>query len=238
MAIRSIGNPVARYKSVWSETGLGAANRELYNAPYLAWTNYNGERGVWGGGYASGYQNTMDYVAIASTGDAQDFGDLTTARRENAACSNGTRGVWGGGREPDGSTVKTMDYVTIGTTGNATDFGDLANAMKTASATSNGTRGVYWVDLTINYITIASAGNAIDFGDYTSQAGNQGVQWAATVSNNTRAVTSGGRYNATGVFNLKVYTRPIAGRLKLSDKAYSVSNPITEYQLKYHPKLY
>ena len=49
---------------------------------------------------------------------------------------------------------------------------------------------------------------------------------------------SGGRYNATGVFNLKVYTRPIAGRLKLSDKAYSVSNPITEYQLKYHPKLY
>ena len=90
-------------------------------------------------------------------------------------------------------------------------------------AASNGTRGVFiggynsaytnpYNGNFIDYITIATPGNAIDFGDYTSQAGNQGVQWAATVSNNTRAVTSGGRYNAyyadltVGGTNATMYT--------------------------------
>ena len=136
-------------------------------AGFLAWTNYNGDRGCWGGGYNSGYKDQIDYVTIASTGNATDFGDLTQQRRENSACSNGTRGVWGGGRENDGSTSDTLDYITIANTGNATNFGNLAIAMKTASATSNGTRGIYWVDTTINYITIANTGNASDFGDLT-----------------------------------------------------------------------
>ena len=83
-------------------------------------------RGVFGGGYtdspAATYSNTIDYITIATTGNAADFGDLTSARRDLAACSSPIRGVWCGGDTP--TLVNTIDYVEILTTGNAVDFGD------------------------------------------------------------------------------------------------------------------
>ena len=48
-------------------------------------------RGVWGGGYVSpsnANTNVIQFVTIASAGDASDFGDLTTARRLTASCSD------------------------------------------------------------------------------------------------------------------------------------------------------
>ena len=36
---------------------------------------------------------TIDYITIASTGDATDFGDLTEVRMLNAAASNGHGGL-------------------------------------------------------------------------------------------------------------------------------------------------
>jgi len=81
-------------------------------------------RGVFGGGItSSSYTNVVDYVTIQTTGNATDFGDLTAARNELAACSDATRGVFGGGYL--GSYTNVLDYVTIQTAGNATDFGDL-----------------------------------------------------------------------------------------------------------------
>ena len=65
----------------------------------------------------------MDYVTIASTGNATDFGDATIAVKGRGPASNGTRGVFAGG--VDGSNYNVMDYITIANTGNATDFGDL-----------------------------------------------------------------------------------------------------------------
>ena len=51
-------------------------------------------RGVWGGGYGSpAFRNTLDYVEIASTGNAVDFGDLTYAADRLAGCSNGHGGL-------------------------------------------------------------------------------------------------------------------------------------------------
>jgi hypothetical protein len=48
----------------------------------------NGERGVSGGGYVSpGKSNVIQYVTIANTGNATDFGDLTQARGGPASCS-------------------------------------------------------------------------------------------------------------------------------------------------------
>ena len=38
----------------------------------------NSIRGVWRGGETPTMQNTIDYVTIASTGNAADFGDATT----------------------------------------------------------------------------------------------------------------------------------------------------------------
>ena len=53
-----------------------------------------GVRGVFGGGYATPtIVNTIDYITIATTGDATDFGDLTVGRGYLAACSNGHGGL-------------------------------------------------------------------------------------------------------------------------------------------------
>ena len=50
-------------------------------------------RGLFGGGYTSSYSNVIDYVTIATTGNATDFGDLSEARNYLAACSNGHGGL-------------------------------------------------------------------------------------------------------------------------------------------------
>jgi len=62
----------------------------------------------------------IDYITIATTGNATNFGNLTVARNYAGGLSNSTRGVFAGG-----GTRNVMDYITIDTTGNASDFGDL-----------------------------------------------------------------------------------------------------------------
>ena len=95
-------------------------------------------RGVFGGGQNdSSRTNQIEYITIVTTGNATDFGDLTTQRNALAACSDNMRGVFGGGY--DGSDVNTMDYITIANTGNATDFGDLSDARKWLGSCSGGT---------------------------------------------------------------------------------------------------
>ena len=69
--------------------------------------------------------NFIEYVTIATTGDATDFGDLTVSRGDQpAAVTNKTRAVCCGGYTYYGMS-NVMDYVEIATTGNASDFGDL-----------------------------------------------------------------------------------------------------------------
>ena len=68
--------------------------------------------------------NTIQFVTIATTGNATDFGDHTDLRRSLAACNNSIRAVYGGGNTPS-ATVNTLSFVTIATTGNGQDFGDL-----------------------------------------------------------------------------------------------------------------
>jgi len=68
--------------------------------------------------------NVMDYVTVATTGNATDFGDLTSRRFQLGGLSDGSRGVFAGGYT--GSWTNAMDYITIQTTGNATDFGDMS----------------------------------------------------------------------------------------------------------------
>ena len=136
------------------------------------------------------YYNIIDYITIASTGNATDFGDRTTSGAVNqsiAACASSTRGVIGGG-----IVSNVMDYVTIASTGNATDFGDLTAARYALTAAASPTRGVFFkgttVANTMDYITIASTGNATDFGD--DQVGPAGYQGAC--SNGTRGTVGGG----------------------------------------------
>ena len=89
-------------------------------------------RGICAGGYdGSSPNNTIDYVTIATKGNATDFGDTVATVRATGNMSSLTRGVMSQGATP--SIVNTLQYVTIATTGNATDFGD-----STAAAGWNG----------------------------------------------------------------------------------------------------
>ena len=83
---------------------------------------------TFGGGHEPSKSNVIDYITIASTGDASDFGDLTVARTQHGSASNQLRGVWYAG--DDGSISNVIDYVTIASTGNAADFGDAVAAME------------------------------------------------------------------------------------------------------------
>ena len=63
----------------------------------------------------------MEFVTIATTGNATDFGDLTVGARGCDACSNDTRGV----RAAGVTEQVTLDYWAMVTAANAVDFGDL-----------------------------------------------------------------------------------------------------------------
>ncbi len=146
-------------------------------------------RGLFGGGSSPSFSDVIDYVTIASTGNATDFGNLTDSRRNLGGVSSPTRAVFSGGRDdtPSSDTEKNiLDYVTIASTGNATDFGDLTVARGRHASVCSSTRGVFaggepGVN-TIDYITTASTGNATDFGDTITTA-RQGTGGA---SNKTR----------------------------------------------------
>jgi len=69
------------------------------------------------GGNAS---NVMDYITIASVGNATDFGNLTAGSYDNASACSIVRGLIFSGT----GRAQAIDYITIASVGNATDFGD------------------------------------------------------------------------------------------------------------------
>ena len=179
----------------------------------------NGIRGLFGGGSdatASTRLDRIDYITIATTGNAQDFGDLTAAKTAVSSCSNGSRGVFAGGNTTSIFTaVNNIEYVTIDTTGDAADFGDLTVARPGMGAAGNTTRGIFagggvFVNSNvIDYITIATTGNATDFGDLiTSQYGIGNV---AGLNNATRAVFAGGKDDNTRQDGIQYITMDTTG---------------------------
>jgi hypothetical protein len=87
----------------------------------------NGVRGVFGGGRDPAVSVVIDFVTIATLGNAQDFGDLSVARGTVSGLSDKVRGIFAGGYTTGPTTsVNTIDYVTIASTGNAQDFGDMS----------------------------------------------------------------------------------------------------------------
>tara|TARA_B100000575_G_C22991652_1_gene571771 strand:- start:24 stop:992 length:969 start_codon:yes stop_codon:yes gene_type:complete len=90
----------------------------------------NSVRGIWAGGYqpVSGTsfnnQKLIQYITMASDGDAIVFGDLTTGSDSPAGVANQVRAVISGGYVTP-ANINRMEFITIATTGNAQDFGDL-----------------------------------------------------------------------------------------------------------------
>ena len=99
--------------------------------------------GFQGSGY-TGRVNSIDFITMATLGNATDFGDATRSNSSMMACSSSTRGVIVGGAQASSPYgVNTMDYVEIMTTGNALDFGDLTTTQAEAiAALSNGHGGL------------------------------------------------------------------------------------------------
>ena len=142
----------------------------------------------------TGFVDTIDYVTIASAGDAVDFGNATEARRHQGTCCSQTRGVCAAGYKTPGTPSNVIDFITISTLGNAADFGDATGEYYGTSGSSNSIRGVFSAGRdsgdtnAIFYITIATLGNAADFGDLTVAS-----QYAAgVVSSPTRVCFGGG----------------------------------------------
>jgi len=147
-------------------------------------------RGVFGGGRTPSYLNTIDYITISTTGNAQDFGDLTQARGYIASSSSRTRGVFNGGGVP--GAVNTQDFITISSTGDASNFGELQTARYGAGNSSSSTRGVFGggnpgPSNVIEFITIATTGSTQDFGDLT-----EARVYIGGCSSSTRGVFGGG----------------------------------------------
>jgi len=88
-----------------------------------------GSRGVWAGGFtAPAVSDVIDYVTIASLGNATDFGNLIAlSELHGAGISNVTRGLFAGGESPiTGDDDTVIQYITFASTGNCTDFGNLS----------------------------------------------------------------------------------------------------------------
>ena len=166
------------------------------------WTSAFGSstRAIWPGGAL--YNGTspvdiIDFVTIATTSNATDFGDLSAAKTNVGSHSSQTRGVIAGGYlTSPGSNINVIEFVTIATTGNVSDFGDITVARRGIAGMGSPTRGVYaggvgspTIINTIDFVTIATTGNATDFGDMTQASRHD----CGGCSSGTRGIIAGGR---------------------------------------------
>jgi hypothetical protein len=167
--------------SAWFQVHTATPNHANVGGPLTVAPNASdptlGARGVFPGGRNGGPTVTddMDYINIASVGNAIDFGDLLTDTFEAGACSSSTRGVKFGGRTTGNVYQDNLEAYTFASTGSIADIEDLRTATVFSSGASNETRGLIMGGLisspyaggwnNIDYITIASFGESIEFGD-------------------------------------------------------------------------
>ena len=150
----------------------------------------NGTRGVFSGGAPAPYKDRMEYITIASQGDAIDFGDLTQNRGYAGSGSSSTRGlVIGGFFNPTYTNI--IDYHQISTLGDAIDFGDTrqtgtcygAAGSQTRAVFNNGNLSAAFFD-TVKYSTL---GNSTGFGELTQKR-----RACSAAGNSVRGIYSGG----------------------------------------------
>ena len=134
-------------------------------------------RGVLSGGYVQPNTRVNEFITIASTGNAQEFGDMydnTYTKYGVNGVSNSIRGLVAGGiGDSGGGQTKFIESITIASAGNATLFGDLSVNTRSKAGVASPTRGVYAGGRSpadpgtnaIEYVTIATEGNGVDFGD-------------------------------------------------------------------------
>ena len=159
-------------------------------------------RGITGGGFVSpASQNVMDYVEIATTGNALDFGDLTSILRNIATCASSTRGTFAGGQSPGNTNI--ICYTTISSSGGANDFGDLSTTTTNSNdgVLSDNTRGIILfgspadVQGTLEFITIPTTGDSSEFGELSLKR-----RHTATMASPTRGIFASGKEDVGSTF--------------------------------------
>ena len=170
---------------------------DLTTNRYTIGAGANSTRGLFTGGYQDGLSpdtdvNTIEYITIATEGNAADFGDRIMVGRLPACASNDTRCVMASAFTPSGYQ-NVIDFVTFTTIGNAQNFGDLSsNRASMAMSCNSTTRGIFNGGYapspltarlnTMEYITFSTTGNVTDFGDLTddSQSSSGGTASSST----------------------------------------------------------
>ena len=165
---------------------LTAPTNRLINACFGSRT-----RGFAAGGGApspNAPTNVIQEHEFASTGNFNDFGDLSSNRNEVSSVSDATRAVISMGNPSAGNA---MEYITMASSGDSVDFGDRYNNAQVGSGTvQSPTRGVFisgydpsGVNNIMDYLTFSTLGNTADFGDAVTA-----VRYPASASNAVRGV--------------------------------------------------
>ena len=105
----------------------------------------NSIRGLFAGGYVptANFYKRINYITMASNGNAINFGDLTIGRNYPGGMATQTRAVFGGGITAAPATLTNLiDYVNIASTGDAVDFGDMVDEMQRQRGTSDSHGGL------------------------------------------------------------------------------------------------
>ena len=88
-------------------------------------------------------QKNIDFVTIATLGNAANFGDLTVGGQHPVGTADSIRGVWLGRQNTSPySDNEVIDYVNIATQGDAVDFGNLTAGTSMPASASTGHGGL------------------------------------------------------------------------------------------------
>jgi hypothetical protein len=160
----AVGNDFIQSTTLGNAVYFGdlSASRAVYGG-----AGSDGRRGIFAGGYF--YNNTIDYVTMASAGTAVNFGDLSKLSFGNAMSCSSTRAIiyLGYTNTPATGPLNIIEYIETSTTGNSLDFGDHGNTVWSGVGAATPTRGIYGSSANatgLQYVTIASKGNAVTFG--------------------------------------------------------------------------
>ena len=211
ITISTLGNSADFGDLTVAKSYVGATSNA---ASFFVSTQDGYDRGVFTGGEngTTPYLNVMDYITIATTGNAADFGDLINGPSQTCCTSNGkyNKGFTiGGYTYSPMAAINVIQYFAISVSGaNAKDYGDLTADKRTGSATSNGysNRGIFGgggnsgTTLTnvIDYKTLnaPSSINAVDFGDLS--LARWGLQALSNLNNNRGVFNGGGTGSSPG----------------------------------------
>ena len=192
-----------------STKGNSNAFGDLVDAQGLNDAASSSTRMVVSGGYNSGFGNNavvdIQYITMASEGNASDFGDQTQVTYGTGACSSSTRAlIMGGNRMPNSSPFddgndgnNTICTIEISTIGNAIDFGDLTQRRAYPASCGSTVRAVimggYNNEVGVgglqgsDTVLFSSHGNGVDFGDAVEagalKAGSNSVRGVFAGSN-------------------------------------------------------